>query len=176
MTAAVSFEAVSRHFGAVKAVDAVDLTIAEGEFFAMLGPSGSGKTTCLRLMAGFEQPTAGHIEIFGETAEGVPPYKRSVNTVFQDYALFPHMTIVENVAYGLMVKGVGKAERLKAAEDALAMVKLPGYGNRRPASSPAASASAWRSPAPSSTSPACCCSTSRSARWTSSCASRCRRS
>ncbi|WP_377289923.1 ABC transporter ATP-binding protein [Rhizobium sp. SG2393] len=132
MTAAVSFEAVSRHFGAVKAVDSVDLTIAEGEFFAMLGPSGSGKTTCLRLMAGFEQPTAGHIEIFGETAEGVPPYKRNVNTVFQDYALFPHMTIAENVAYGLMVKGVGKAERMKAAEDALAMVKLPGYGSRRP--------------------------------------------
>jgi putative spermidine/putrescine transport system ATP-binding protein len=129
---AVLFQQVSRHFGAVRAVDSVDLAIAEGEFFAMLGPSGSGKTTCLRLMAGFEQPTAGHIEIFGETAEGVPPYRRSVNTVFQDYALFPHLSILENVAYGLMVKGVGKAERLKAAEEALAMVKLPGYGARRP--------------------------------------------
>ena len=132
MTAAVLFENVSRHFGAVRAVDAVDLAIAEGEFFAMLGPSGSGKTTCLRLMAGFEQPTGGHIEIFGETAEGVPPYRRSVNTVFQDYALFPHLSILDNVAYGLMVKGVGKEERRKAAEDALAMVKLPGYGTRRP--------------------------------------------
>lgn len=132
MTAAVLFENVSRHFGAVRAVDAVNLAIAEGEFFAMLGPSGSGKTTCLRLMAGFEQPTSGHIEIFGETAEGVPPYRRSVNTVFQDYALFPHLSILENVAYGLMVKGIGKQERLKAAEDALAMVKLPGYGARRP--------------------------------------------
>ncbi len=132
MTAAVLFENVSRHFGAVRAVDAVDLAIAEGEFFAMLGPSGSGKTTCLRLMAGFEQPTGGHIEIFGETAEGVPPYKRSVNTVFQDYALFPHLNILDNVAYGLMVKGVGRQERQKAAEDALAMVKLPGYGVRRP--------------------------------------------
>ncbi|NTS33366.1 ABC transporter ATP-binding protein [Phyllobacterium sp. BT25] len=132
MTPAVLFQNVSRHFGAVRAVDAVDLAVAEGEFFAMLGPSGSGKTTCLRLMAGFEQPTSGHIEIFGETAEGVPPYKRSVNTVFQDYALFPHLNILDNVAYGLMVKGAGKDERRKAAEDALAMVKLPGYGSRRP--------------------------------------------
>ncbi|MBB3975447.1 putative spermidine/putrescine transport system ATP-binding protein [Rhizobium azooxidifex] len=132
MTTAVLFDKVSRHFGSVRAVDSVDLAVVEGEFFAMLGPSGSGKTTCLRLMAGFEQPTGGHIEIFGETAEGVPPYRRNVNTVFQDYALFPHLSILENVAYGLMVKGVGKEERLKAAEDALAMVKLPGYGTRRP--------------------------------------------
>ncbi|NVP56552.1 ABC transporter ATP-binding protein [Mycoplana rhizolycopersici] len=132
MTTAVLFDKVSRHFGAVRAVDGVDLAITEGEFFAMLGPSGSGKTTCLRLMAGFEQPTDGHIEIFGETAEGVPPYRRNVNTVFQDYALFPHLSILENVAYGLMVKGVAREERLKAAEAALAMVKLPGYGTRRP--------------------------------------------
>ena len=132
MTAAVSFSQVSRHFGAVKAVDAVDLAIAPGEFFAMLGPSGSGKTTCLRLIAGFEQPTSGHIEIFGETAEGVPPYRRHVNTVFQDYALFPHLDILNNVAYGLMVKGVEKSERLKLAEQALELVKLPGYGGRKP--------------------------------------------
>ena len=132
MTAAVSFSQVSRHFGAVKAVDAVDLAIAPGEFFAMLGPSGSGKTTCLRLIAGFEQPTSGHIEIFGETAEGVPPYRRHVNTVFQDYALFPHLDILDNVAYGLMVKGVEKAERLQLAEQALDLVKLPGYGARKP--------------------------------------------
>ncbi|WP_307233431.1 ABC transporter ATP-binding protein [Pararhizobium capsulatum] len=132
MTAAVLFQKVSRHFGSVRAVDGVDLSVSEGEFFAMLGPSGSGKTTCLRLMAGFEQPTDGHIEIFGETAEGVPPYRRNVNTVFQDYALFPHLSILDNVAYGLMVKGVGREERRKAAEDALAMVKLPGYGVRKP--------------------------------------------
>lgn len=132
MTAAVSFSKVSRHFGSVKAVDAVDLTVEPGEFFAMLGPSGSGKTTCLRLIAGFEQPTAGHIEIFGETAEGVPPYRRNVNTVFQDYALFPHLNILDNVAYGLMVKGVAKAERHREAEQALEMVKLPGYGARKP--------------------------------------------
>src|SRR6187549_2446620 len=118
MTAAVSFRQVSRHFGAVKAVDAVDLDIRPGEFFAMLGPSGSGKTTCLRLIAGFEQPTGGHIEIFGETAEGLPPYRRNVNTVFQDYALFPHMTILDNVGYGLMVKGVPRAAREKKALEA----------------------------------------------------------
>ena len=132
MTTAVSFQHVSRHFGSVRAVDDVSLEIAEGEFFALLGPSGSGKTTCLRLIAGFEQPTSGHIEIFGATAEGVPPYRRNVNTVFQDYALFPHMTVLENVAYGLMVKGVDKARRLAEAEQALSLVALPGFGGRRP--------------------------------------------
>ena len=132
MIPAVSCQRVSRHFGPVRAVDGVDLAIAQGEFFAMLGPSGSGKTTCLRLIAGFEQPTGGHIEIFGETAEGVPPYRRNVNTVFQDYALFPHLNVVDNVAYGLMVRGVGKAERMRAAQGALELVKLPGYGARRP--------------------------------------------
>jgi putative spermidine/putrescine transport system ATP-binding protein len=132
MSPAVRFVNVCRHFGPVRAVDGVTLDIAEGEFFAMLGPSGSGKTTCLRLIAGFEQPSAGHIEIFGETAEGVPPYKRNVNTVFQDYALFPHMTVGENVAYGLRIKGVAKAEREARARKALAMVKLAGYEQRRP--------------------------------------------
>ena len=132
MSPAVRFVNVCRHFGPVRAVDDVTLDIAEGEFFAMLGPSGSGKTTCLRLIAGFEQPSAGHIEIFGETAEGVPPYKRNVNTVFQDYALFPHMTVGENVAYGLRIKGVAKAERERKARKALAMVKLAGYEDRRP--------------------------------------------
>jgi putative spermidine/putrescine transport system ATP-binding protein len=132
MSPAVRFVNVCRHFGPVRAVDGVTLDIAEGEFFAMLGPSGSGKTTCLRLIAGFEQPSAGHIEIFGETAEGVPPYKRNVNTVFQDYALFPHMTVGENVAYGLRIKGVAKADREARARKALAMVKLAGYAQRRP--------------------------------------------
>nr|WP_295467613.1 ABC transporter ATP-binding protein [Mesorhizobium sp.] len=132
MTPAVSFTKVSRHFGSVRAVDAVDLDIVEGEFFAMLGPSGSGKTTCLRLIAGFEQPTSGRIEIFGENAVGVPPYRRNVNTVFQDYALFPHLNVADNVAYGLMVKGVGREERSRAADEALALVKLPGYGARKP--------------------------------------------
>ena len=117
----------------MKAVDGVDLSILPGEFFAMLGPSGSGKTTCLRLIAGFEQPDAGHIEIFGEKVEGLPPYRRAVNTVFQDYALFPHLSVGDNVAYGLRVRGVGRAERDKQAREALAMVKLAGMESRRPA-------------------------------------------
>jgi putative spermidine/putrescine transport system ATP-binding protein len=133
MTIAVRFENVSRHFGPVRAVDGVTLDVAEGEFFAMLGPSGSGKTTCLRLIAGFEQPDTGHIEIFGETAEGIPPYRRNVNTVFQDYALFPHMTVGENVAYGLMIRGMPRAHREKKAREALAMVKLNGFEVRKPA-------------------------------------------
>src|SRR3569623_2648492 len=132
MISAVSFQKASRHIGSVRAVDAVDLDIAPGEFFAMLGPSGSGKTTCLRLFAGFEQPTAGSISIFGERAEGVPPYRRNVNTVFQDYALFPHLNVLDNVAYGLMLKRVPKRERHKQAEAALEMVRLGGYGRRRP--------------------------------------------
>jgi putative spermidine/putrescine transport system ATP-binding protein len=132
MSPAVRFVNVSRRFGSVRAVDGVTLDIAEGEFFAMLGPSGSGKTTCLRLIAGFEQPNEGHIEIFGETAEGVPPYKRNVNTVFQDYALFPHLTVGGNVAYGLRIKGMPQAERDAKARDALVMVKLAGYEDRRP--------------------------------------------
>ncbi|MGV3491133.1 MAG: ABC transporter ATP-binding protein [Devosia sp.] len=132
MTSAVSLQQVSRHFGSVRALDEVDLTVKEGEFFAMLGPSGSGKTTCLRLIAGFEQPTSGHIEIFGDAVEGIPPYRRNVNTVFQDYALFPHMNVRENVAFSLMLKKVDKAAREREADAALEMVKLGGYGDRRP--------------------------------------------
>lgn len=133
MTAAVEFSNVTRHFGAVRAVDGVDLTIAEGSFFAMLGPSGSGKTTCLRLISGFEKPTGGRIRIFGEDVSEVPPHLRNVNTVFQDYALFPHMNVADNVAYGLMVKGMARAERMRRAEEMLALVKLDGYGGRKPA-------------------------------------------
>ena len=132
MITAVRFEKVSRYFGSVKAVDEVDLTIVEGEFFAMLGPSGSGKTTCLRLIAGFEQPTAGDVSIFDAPTHDVPPYRRSVNTVFQDYALFPHLSVADNVAYGLMIKGVEKSERRIEADEALAMVRLAGYGERKP--------------------------------------------
>ncbi len=129
---AVSFRAVSRHYGAVKAVDEVSFDILDGEFFAMLGPSGSGKTTCLRLIAGFEQPTGGSVLVHGKDMAGVPPYDRDINTVFQDYALFPHMTVAENVAYGLMIKKVPAAERAKRAEEMLAMVKLGGFGGRKP--------------------------------------------
>ena len=133
MTNAVEFRAVSRHFGPVKAVDAVDLTIAEGAFFAMLGPSGSGKTTCLRLISGFEKPSSGQIRIFGEDVSATPPHLRNVNTVFQDYALFPHMNVRDNVAYGLMVKGMGRTQRYTKAEEMLALVKLDAYGARKPA-------------------------------------------
>lgn len=132
MTPAVTFQAVSRHFGSVHAVDGVDLIIAEGSFFAMLGPSGSGKTTCLRLISGFEKPSAGIIRIFGEDVSDTPPHLRNVNTVFQDYALFPHMNVRDNVAYGLMVKGVGRAQRYAKADEMLALVKLDTYGDRKP--------------------------------------------
>lgn len=132
MTHAVEFKAVSRHYGKVGAIDAVSFTIEDGEFFSMLGPSGSGKTTCLRLIAGFEQPTSGSIRIHGKEAAGVPPFARDVNTVFQDYALFPHMNVRDNVAYGLMVKGVGKQERYARSADALAMVALETYSARKP--------------------------------------------
>ena len=130
---AVRFTHVSRYFGEVRAVDDVTLDIRDGEFFTMLGPSGSGKTTCLHLIAGFEQPTAGSIQLHGAEAAGLPPYERDVNTVFQDYALFPHMSVGENVAYGLMIKKVGKAERRKRAEEMLELVRLPGLSGRRPA-------------------------------------------
>jgi putative spermidine/putrescine transport system ATP-binding protein len=132
MPLAVQFTNVSRQFGEVKAVDGVSIEIQDGEFFSMLGPSGSGKTTCLRLIAGFEQPNEGSIRIHGEEAAGLPPYQRDVNTVFQDYALFPHMNVRDNVAYGLKVKGVGKQERYARADEALAMVALDGYGERKP--------------------------------------------
>src|ERR1700754_3009388 len=129
---AVSFRNASRHYGAVKEVEDVSFKIKDGEFFAMLGPSGSGKTTCLRLIAGFEQPTSGAVAIHGQDVNGVSPYDRDVNTVFQDYALFPHMTVLENVGYGLMIRKVPKAERVQRAEEMLAMVALSGYGSRRP--------------------------------------------
>ena len=106
MTYAVEFQNVSRLYGDVRAVDGVSIGIRDGEFFSMLGPSGSGKTTCLRLIAGFEQLSGGTIRIFGQPASELPPWQRDVNTVFQDYALFPHMSILDNVAYGLMVKAM----------------------------------------------------------------------
>jgi putative spermidine/putrescine transport system ATP-binding protein len=117
----------------VVAVAGIDLEILAGEFFTMLGPSGSGKTTTLRMIAGFEDPSAGTIELAGVDVAGVPPYERAINTVFQDYALFPHMTVAENVAYGLKVAKVDKAERGRRRDEALAMVRLPGYGDRKPA-------------------------------------------
>ncbi|GIK40160.1 MAG: ABC transporter ATP-binding protein [Chloroflexota bacterium] len=131
-TPAVRFSGVSRHFGEVKAVDQVDLDILDGEFFTMLGPSGSGKTTCLRLIAGFERPDTGHIDLYGQDVSALPPYERDVNTVFQDYALFPHMTVGQNVGYGLMIKKVSKPEREKRVRDMLELVRLGGLENRKP--------------------------------------------
>jgi len=129
---AVSFEGVSRIFGEVRAVDDASFEVGDGEFFSMLGPSGSGKTTCLRLIAGFEQPDSGRILIHGSDVEGVPPYERDVNTVFQDYALFPHMTIHKNVEYGPMIRGVAAAQRRTSADEMLELVKLTGMGSRKP--------------------------------------------
>jgi len=133
MVAAVRFASVSRHFGDVRAVDEVSFEIGDGEFFSMLGPSGSGKTTCLRLIAGFERPDAGEVHIHGDNMAGIPPFDRDVNTVFQDYALFPHMNVIDNVAYSLMVRKVPAEERRRQAEEALDLVRLAGLGARKPA-------------------------------------------
>ena len=132
MTYAVEFNNVSRLYGDVRAVDGVTIGIRDGEFFSMLGPSGSGKTTCLRLIAGFEQLSGGTISIFGKEASELPPWERDVNTVFQDYALFPHMSILDNVAYGLMVKGIDKKKRHAQARDALEKVGLSFAVARKP--------------------------------------------
>ena len=142
-----------KRYGEVAAVDGIDLDVQRGEFFTLLGPSGSGKTTTLRLIAGFERPDAGRVELAGEDVAGRPPFERDVNTVFQDYALFPHMSVADNVGYGLRVRtvarderrrrveaaletvrlaGVGRSERRELAERALAGVRMAGFGDRKP--------------------------------------------
>jgi putative spermidine/putrescine transport system ATP-binding protein len=128
----IRLSGLTKRYGEVVAVAGIDLEIAQGEFFTMLGPSGSGKTTTLRMIAGFEDPSSGTIELAGEDVGGVPPYDRAVNTVFQDYALFPHMSVGENVEYGMKVARVGKAERAKRRDEALEMVRLPDYAKRKP--------------------------------------------
>jgi putative spermidine/putrescine transport system ATP-binding protein len=130
--AAVRLESVEKHYGDVVAVAGIDLEVRDGEFFSMLGPSGSGKTTTLRMIAGFELPTAGRILLHGADVTAIPPFDRDVNTVFQDYALFPHMTVGDNVAYGLVVRKVAKAERVSRVTEALRMVRLDGYEKRKP--------------------------------------------
>ena len=132
MSTAISLRGLSKHFGEVRAVDELDLDIADGEFFSMLGPSGSGKTTVLRLIAGFEQPTAGRILLGDADVTDRAPFARDVNTVFQDYAIFPHMNVRQNVEYGLRVKKVPRGERRNRADGALATVRLQGYADRRP--------------------------------------------
>ena len=132
MASAIRIRDLTKSFGEVIAVDSLNLDIATGEFFSMLGPSGSGKTTVLRAIAGFELPDSGSIAINGVDVTSTPPFGRNVNTVFQDYALFPHMTVLENVAYGLRVRKMGKEERNRKAEEALERVQLAGFGSRRP--------------------------------------------
>ncbi|MFF9193814.1 ABC transporter ATP-binding protein [Streptomyces sp. NPDC014779] len=130
---AIRLSGLRKSYGRTEAVAGVDLEIPDGEFFSMLGPSGSGKTTVLRMIAGFEAPTAGTVELAGRDVTRLAPFERDVHTVFQDYALFPHMTVEQNVAYGLKVRRAPKAERLVRARAALAQVRLEGYGRRRPA-------------------------------------------
>jgi putative spermidine/putrescine transport system ATP-binding protein len=130
---AIRLRGLEKSFGAVAAVRAVDLDVRHGEFFTLLGPSGSGKTTTLRLIAGFEEPTAGTVELAGQDVTGLAPFERDVHTVFQDYALFPHMTVEQNVAYGLKVRKVPRAERAERTREALRTVRLEGHGRRRPA-------------------------------------------
>ncbi|MFJ4782494.1 ABC transporter ATP-binding protein [Streptomyces sp. NPDC088794] len=129
---AIRLHELRKSFGGTTAVAGIDLEIRDGEFFSLLGPSGSGKTTVLRMIAGFETPTGGRIELAGQDVTGLAPFERDVHTVFQDYALFPHMTVEQNVAYALKVRRVPKAERLVRARKALAEVRLDGYGKRRP--------------------------------------------
>jgi putative spermidine/putrescine transport system ATP-binding protein len=129
---AVRLVGARKEYGNVVAVDGVDLDIQADEFFTMLGPSGSGKTTCLRLIAGFERPDGGRIELAGRDVGGLPPYERDVNTVFQDYALFPHMSVGQNVEYGLKIKKVSGDERRRRVSETLGMVRLGGYEDRRP--------------------------------------------
>jgi putative spermidine/putrescine transport system ATP-binding protein len=129
---AIRLEGVQKRFGDVVAVDGIDLDVRDGEFFSMLGPSGSGKTTTLRMIAGFELPSAGRILLHGQDVTAIPPFDRDVNTVFQDYALFPHMSVADNVGYGLLVRKVPRAERTTRVADALRMVRLESFEKRKP--------------------------------------------
>ena len=128
----MSLVEVVKRFGDVAAVDGVSIDVQPGEFFSLLGPSGSGKTTCLRMIAGFEHPSEGRIMLDGRDVSDLPPFARDVNTVFQDYALFPHMTVADNVGYGLMVRKISRAERAPQVENALRMVRLEHLGDRKP--------------------------------------------
>jgi putative spermidine/putrescine transport system ATP-binding protein len=123
---------ISKSYGDVVAIERVDLEIPRGQFFTLLGPSGSGKTTTLRVIAGFEEPDRGVVELGGRDVTGIPPYDREVNTVFQDYALFPHMTVAQNIEYGLRIRKLAKKERAQRRDEALEMVRLAGYGRRKP--------------------------------------------
>ena len=167
----VRVEAVSKRFGGFVAVDDVSLEIGKGELFALLGGSGCGKTTLLRMLAGFETPSSGRIFIDGQDMTEVPAYARPVNMMFQSYALFPHMTVEQNVGYGLTNEVMSPQSRKDRVREMLDLVKLGGLGGRRPHQISAASANASPSPAPSPGRRSCCSSTNRSPPSTRSCAS-----
>lgn len=163
----IELAGVRKVFGdSIVAVAGADLTVDDGELFAILGPSGSGKTTVLRMIAGFEQPTAGTIKLGGVDVTELPARRRDVNTVFQEYALFPHMTVAQNVEYGLKVRGVAKDERRTRTTEALEMVRLADFDPVSPRNCPVVSVSASPSPEPWWGGRGSCCSTSRSARST----------
>ena len=167
MAEAIRIENVTKRFGEHVAVDDVSLEIAEGEFFSLLGPSGCGKTTTLRMLAGFEVPTEGRILLEGEPVENVPPYKRDVNMVFQSYALFEHLDVADNVAFGLKRRKVAKDEIARRVAEALELVNLSERAERAHERALRWSdASGWRWLGRWSTGPRCCCSTSRSGRST----------
>ena len=170
---AVGIHGVTKRFSDVVAVNSLNLDVADGEFFSLLGPSGCGKTTTLRMIAGLEYPTEGSVTIFGEEMGLRPPNKRPVNTVFQSYALFPHMTVAQNVGFGLEMLDVDAGEIATRVDQSIDLVRLSGLGDRRPSSSPVVSNKEWRWPAPWSIDPRCCSSTSHSALSTSSFARQC---
>lgn len=154
MSQKVSIDNVVKYYGDFKALKGVSLEIEPGEFFTLLGPSGCGKTTLLRMIAGFNTIEGGEIRFDGKVINSVPAHKRDIGMVFQNYAIFPHMTVADNVAYGLKAKKVPKAEIGPRVRDALDLVQIGNLAERRPGTSPAGSSSAWRSPAPSSSNPA----------------------
>ena len=131
MTLAVELKNISKIYDNVNALKNVNLKISDGEFFSLLGPSGSGKTTCLKIIAGFEQANQGYVYLFGDEVSNVPPYKRKVNTVFQDYALFPHMSVGQNIGYSLKIRNISKTEQQQQVKEILEIVKLSGYEDRR---------------------------------------------
>ena len=169
----VKIERVTKKFDETVAVDDVSLTINKGEIFALLGGSGSGKSTLLRMLAGFERPTEGRIFLDGQDITDLPPYDRPINMMFQSYALFPHMSVADNIAFGLKQDKMSKAEIDERVAEMLKLVHMTQYAKRKPHQLPVGSASAWPWPAPWPSGPSFCCSTNPWARWTRSCARRC---
>jgi putrescine transport system ATP-binding protein len=171
--ALVRIDRVTKKFDEAVAVDDVSLTIHKGEIFALLGGSGCGKSTLLRMLAGFERPTEGRIILDGEDITDLPPYERPINMMFQSYALFPHMSVADNIAFGLKQDRMSKAEIDARVEEMLKLVHMTQYAKRKPHQLSGVSVSAWPWPARWPSGPSCCCSTNPWGRWTRSCARRC---